>query len=515
MQQEQETSALSRQMPCLPTWPLYQGNREALGWALDGAARSIQFIGAGAFLSTSLLRMAKEAAGCETEPPPGETVISECNETIYGIKPSSLLTTYTMVVGVASSAMLPLMGAVIDYTRHRLLVGRIVSFVFTICILPTIFLNESNWFAIAVLQVVISFVGWAQTAVTYAYLPELTDDELLLGEWTKSFTIWQFISMVLFLAAVIGSVSVAGKDGDDLLTSQIAMSVAFAVNAILLPYVWVFLFEKRQPLHQLPEERSLWTIGFVQLYNTSKHIAKNYRSLKWFYISIAFSDAGIQALATVAITYLTDQLQFTARENGVAILLMLVGSIPGGVVSNFCSRRLDPIRSSQLALVLLIVATGLFAIFATGPDQYSRTYVLAFVWGIGVGWKWTCDRLLASSVIPEGQDTELMGVFLFSGQCLSWMPPLVFTAINESGVSQRIGVASLDVYLVISLFGYCFMGTYTKAREEVNRGTVYASRDPMADAETTGPKMANGKDIEELEAAPDITDAVHKSTSNK
>jgi len=114
MQQEQETSALSRQMPCLPTWPLYQGNREALGWALDGAARSIQFIGAGAFLSTSLLRMAKEAAGCETEPPPGETVISECNETIYGIKPSSLLTTYTMVVGVASSAMLPLMGAVID-----------------------------------------------------------------------------------------------------------------------------------------------------------------------------------------------------------------------------------------------------------------------------------------------------------------------------------------------------------------------------------------------------------------
>jgi len=159
--------------------------------------------------------------------------------------------------------------------------------VFTICILPTIFLNESNWFAIAVLQVVISFVGWAQTAVTYAYLPELTDDELLLGEWTKSFTIWQFISMVLFLAAVIGSVSVAGKDGDDLLTSQIAMSVAFAVNAILLPYVWVFLFEKRQPLHQLPEERSLWTIGFVQLYNTSKHIAKNYRSLKWFYISIA------------------------------------------------------------------------------------------------------------------------------------------------------------------------------------------------------------------------------------
>ena len=189
------------------------------------------------------------------------------------------------------------------------------------------------------------------------------------------------------------------------------------------------------------------------------------------------SDAGIQALATVAITYLTDQLQFTARENGFAILLMLCGSIPGAVVSNFCSRKFDPIKSSMLSLVLLIVATALFAAFTTGPDQYVRTYFLAFVWGIGVGWNWTCGRLAASSVIPEGQDTELMGIFLFAGQCLSWIPPLVFTAMNEAGISQRIGVATLDVYLLISLLCYCFMGSYKKAREEVNRTTVFTAAD--------------------------------------
>ena len=189
------------------------------------------------------------------------------------------------------------------------------------------------------------------------------------------------------------------------------------------------------------------------------------------------SDAGIQALATVAITYLTDQLQFTARENGFAILLMLCGSIPGAVISNFCSRKFDPIKSSMLSLVLLITATAFFAAFTTGPGQYVRTYFLAFVWGIGVGWNWTCGRLAASSVIPEGQDTELMGIFLFAGQCLSWIPPLVFTAMNEAGISQRIGVATLDVYLLISLLCYCFMGSYKKAREEVNRTTVFTAAD--------------------------------------
>ena len=281
------TSSLPHWFPKWRGQPLYQGNGEALGWALDGAARSIQFIGAGAFLSTALLRLAKEAAGCETEPPPGETVIPQCNETVYGIKPSSLLTTYTMVVGIASSAMLPLLGAIIDYTKHRLVVGRITSFVFTICIFPTIFLNEDNWFAIAILQVVISFVGWAQTSITYAYLPELTDDELLLGHWTKSFTIWQFIAMVLYLAAVIGGVTAVGKGDDDIHTSQVSMIVAFTANAIILPVVWGSLFQQRQPLHELPENKSLWTMGFIQLWDTSKHIAKNYRSLKWFYVSIA------------------------------------------------------------------------------------------------------------------------------------------------------------------------------------------------------------------------------------
>jgi MFS-type transporter involved in bile tolerance (Atg22 family) len=281
------TTTSSRWYPKWRGQPLYLGNSEALAWALDGGARSIQFIGAGAFLSTALLRLAKEEAGCATEPLPGETVVPECNETVYGIKPSSLLTSYTMIVGVASSAMLPLLGAIIDYTKHRLLVGRITSLLFTICIFPTIFLNESNWFTIAIIQVIVSFVGWAQTSITYAYLPELTEDELLLGHWTKSFTIWQFVSMVLYLSAIIGGVTLVGKGDDDVHTSKVAMIVAFAVNAIILPIVWGSLFGHREPLHTLPEDKSLWATGFVQLWNTSRHIAKNYRSLKWFYVSIA------------------------------------------------------------------------------------------------------------------------------------------------------------------------------------------------------------------------------------
>ena len=68
-----------------------------------------------------------------------------------------------------------------------------------------------------------------------------------------------------------------------------------------------------------------------------------------------------------------------------------------------------------------------------------------------------------------------MGIFLFAGQCLSWIPPLVYTAINESGVSQRVGIASLDTYFLLAMLCYCCMGSYAKAREEVNRETFFTA----------------------------------------
>jgi hypothetical protein len=50
---------------------------------------------------------------------------------------------------------------------------------------------------------------------------------------------------------------------------------------------------------------------------------------------------------------------------------------------------------------------------------------------------------------------------------------LVYTSINEAGVSQRVGVASLNVYFLLSVLCYLCMGGYKRAREEVGRETAY------------------------------------------
>ena len=71
--------------------------------------------------------------------------------------------------------------------------------------------------------------------------------------------------------------------------------------------------------------------------------------------------------------------------------------------------------------------------------------------------------MAAVMIIPEGQSAEYMGIYLFWGQVLTWLPPLVFTSLNEAGVSQRIALATQDVYFLIGLVAYCFMGNYRDA----------------------------------------------------
>ena len=273
--------------------PVYHGNPEALGFALDSVGRSVGFIGAAGFLGTALLKLAKQEAGCETEPSPETGTVPECEGRVYGIRPSSLLTTYTIVVGLVSAALLPLMGAIVDYTAHRRWVARVTSVTLCVLMVPQLFVNERTWIAVACLQIAVAFAGWAQTMVSHAYLPELTNIEERLNEYTKSFTVVTFTAMVVYLAGVIGMAYLLGLG--DIGTAQLGIGVGLAIMAVLLYLAWGGqLFQKRPPARALPHGVSLWSAGFLQIYHTSQHIYRNLPTVKWFYIAVAFLDAGIK-----------------------------------------------------------------------------------------------------------------------------------------------------------------------------------------------------------------------------
>lgn len=300
----EQSRSLPDDFPPLPRWypvrcrtgqPVYHGNPEGLGWVLDLVGHSVANIASGAFVGTAMLHLAKEAAGCAVDPIPGTNEIPPCDNRIYGIRPSSLLTTYTIIVGVLSAALLPLMGAMVDYTRHRRLIGRCLSGAFCVPLLAQIFLlSEATWLYVAALQVVIAFVGWAQTMVTYAYLPELTNSRERLNQYTRSFTVISFSSMVLFLLVTVGIAMAGGFSDDTVATARLGSGISFLVSCMCLYLAWGHLMQRRPPSRDLPEGQSVWTAGFIQVYRTSIKIYRHFPALKWFYLSVSSIDAGVK-----------------------------------------------------------------------------------------------------------------------------------------------------------------------------------------------------------------------------
>ena len=54
------------------------------------------------------------------------------NVTVYGMKPAALISNILIVAAVLSAILMPVFGAVVDYTRHRRKVGIIMSALLTI-----------------------------------------------------------------------------------------------------------------------------------------------------------------------------------------------------------------------------------------------------------------------------------------------------------------------------------------------------------------------------------------------
>lgn len=67
---------------------------------------------------------------------------------------------------------------------------------------------------------------------------------------------------------------------------------------------------------------------------------------------------------------------------------------------------------------------------------------------------------------PVGQEAELSGFFVFSTNILVWLPPLIFTVMNQSGVNMRWGLISLVIFFGIAIGLLSLMDKWEKVSSE-------------------------------------------------
>ncbi len=173
-----------------------------------------------------------------------------------------------------------------------------------------------------------------------------------------------------------------------------------------------------------------------------------------------FGALGTNALTLVSVSYLKEAIDFSGTEIGIMFFIVIICTIPGSALGAFVTYKTNP--STSMKLQLLFFSLVNFAAFTmlSEPEHQDLAYYFGILWGISLGWFYPTESLIFSMTMPKGQEAELAGFFLYCTQIIGWVPPLVFTLMNENDLSLNLAGMHLNVYLFIAFICYCCMAQW-------------------------------------------------------
>jgi len=240
----------------------------------------------GMFFTSSILHLANEEAGCLDLP------ADECTARIHGFKPSSLVPLVVSVAGLMSAFLMPVIGALLDFTPHRRATGIAASTSLFLIQAAQIATTSSTWFAMLILRAFAGLSYDIQNLASQAYFPEIgrkageekTNKFMALFSMSLLGTEFVYLIFVIVISIIFHL--------DDLVTAQVGQGVSAFAILLTLGYGWSTLPEV-PALHSKPENIPLLKSGFSQLWCTAKGINIHYgNTLRWFFIATSFAEAG-------------------------------------------------------------------------------------------------------------------------------------------------------------------------------------------------------------------------------
>jgi len=436
---------------------------DATGWLYNAIAGSTAIM-SNIFLSTAFITLAERELGCEDDN-------VECGK-VHGFKPSSLISMIGAASGVISAFFLPYMGAVVDHSRHRRSLGMYASLAFIVIQAIQIGTMQWNWFFMVILQVVNGFIYQVIDLSVFAYLPEIGAQvkKRETFTWYNSlFSITGFAHQAGFLIIVVGIGLACHLD--DHRIGQVGQFVDVIVSGGYFYISWYYLTE-RKARRPLKEGESLAVVGFKQTFKTGKGLISQYpRSIGLYFLGLAFSSAAVDSLSSVSVTFFNEVLKFDAAQIGLIFLITLVFTLPGAYFAFWLATKTNPLVAMKIFLATVFCVNFVSFSLLTDPSKAIEAYFCSIAWGFCLGMYYPLMKIIFSTIVPRGQEAELAGFFKYSSQIIVWLPPLIFTVMNEKGVNLSLAGMSINIFVFVALILYSGMLPWDQCLEDakVNR----------------------------------------------
>ena len=379
---------------------VFDGNKEVKAWAYDSIAQGVFFMSL-AFYASAIVGLAEQKAGCADhylEEDGKEN--SPCDGKVYGVRPGAILTLVTTIAGFFGSILMPLVGAVIDHTKHRRAVA-LSSAIITLLLAALQLLLSAETLLLCIIFMALAPMSMLVHIVTlFAYLNELTDDETKLGRYMGLFVGIRSIAMLLFMLIVIAISATVLKVGEEGLTSLERDIATARVSQGLIVLVAGMSFiptfrnglGKRPASSQCPPGQSLIGAGFRKLITTTKSIVKTCPAIKWYLLANILFGSIVTSVPSITISYMTDFLRMDASQTGIVMLIASFFMIIGSLSYRALSSKLCAFLGLKIVLAMLTALLILYATIIHGPQHIKTVYYLSPFWGLCFGW-----------IIPNGR----------------------------------------------------------------------------------------------------------------
>ncbi len=395
---------------------------------------------------------------------------------LFKVTPKGLPAFCTAISVLAMVILLPVLGAIADYTKLKKHMMAAFCYAGVIAGALLFFVTES-YIACSVLFIV-SNMSFAAANVFYnAFLIDITTEDQRDKVSSYGYGLGYlsgFIVLVLNLLFLNYAESVFGIDtGTAVRISFLGASFWWGLFAIIS----FRLIKTRVPDKVIPRETSLITVGFSEVWQTLKEL-RRLRYTMLFLVAYLFYNDGIQTVILQASVFISYEL-FTSKglpaDNAFLITIFGVAQISafaGALIFERISRFLGAKRTIMLSLVvwcgIVIYAYGFFA-------SRTQAYILGACIGIVLGAAQALSRSLYSQMIPRGRESSFFGLYEISEKGTSWMGQLMFTIIVGATGSFRQAILGLIFFFIVGSIVLLFTDT-AKAIHEAGNMTPEEAR---------------------------------------
>ena len=209
--------------------------------------------------------------------------------------------------------------------------------------------------------------------------------------------------------------------------------------------------------------------ALAELWSTIKALPGNRDMLYFLAARMLYSD-GLAAIFAFGGIYGAAVFAWGALELGLFGIVLTFAGIFGALIGGVLDDRVGSKKVIVVSLVLLLIgAFGILSVdpnhvlymtevapkaFASAPFSSAGEQVfLAFAVLVGLvaAPVQAASRALLARLAPPEKMTQYFGLFAFSGKVTAFMAPLLVAAVTQATGDQRIGMASIAVFLIAGL----------------------------------------------------------------